>query len=200
MMCTCAVTGGAAWSPLVAWSAPGNPVWSGLVVLEPSAEDRSELRPRQGSLEGGHEVADRVSTTRGATASGRGCCRSRRSRRPYAWPRPAPARGGRCGRCGHDERARLRPPGGSWGLLVEQVRSGRRRGRPHDLLLLFGQISAEVPDAGRSSQTRPSATSMCWKTSVTGNLACWLALSRPRRARARRGRRVRRRGRRFPRR
>ena len=26
-----------------------------------------------------------------------------------------------------------------------------------------------------SIQTRPSATSICWNTSVTGNLACWLA-------------------------
>lgn len=49
---------------------------------------------------------------------------------------------------GHDVGARLRPPRGAFGLLVEQFDGGGRRGRPHDLLLLFRQVSAEVPDAG----------------------------------------------------
>ena len=77
---------------------------------------------------------------------------------------------------GHDESARLRPPRGSWRLLIEQFRGRRRCRRPHKLLLLVRQISAEVPDAGRE---HPDPTvgdiQPAGKMAVVGYLACWLA-------------------------
>ena len=42
-------------------------------------------------------------------------------------------------------------------------------GRPDELLLRLRQVAGKAPDAVGRSQMRPSATSMCEKTSVTGN-------------------------------
>jgi hypothetical protein len=38
-----------------------------------------------------------------------------------------------------------------------------------------GRSPQKYPMPDGSIETRPSATSICWKTSVTGYLACWLA-------------------------
>src|SRR5260370_2143431 len=48
---------------------------------------------------------------------------------------------------GHDVPARLRLPGGVFGLGAEQVRVRHALGRPDQLLFLFGQVSREVLDA-----------------------------------------------------
>jgi Bacterial regulatory proteins, luxR family len=63
---------------------------------------------------------------------------------------------------------------------VKVHRSHLMRKMKAGLLPELGRIA----DTGRSpakqatplglSHTRPSVTSMCWNTSVTGNLACWL--------------------------
>ena len=50
---------------------------------------------------------------------------------------------------GQDVPTRLRPPSGALDLLVEQVRRRCSVGRPHDLLLLLGQVSREARDAFR---------------------------------------------------
>jgi hypothetical protein len=56
---------------------------------------------------------------------------------------------------GHDVPARLRPPSGAPDLLVEQVRRRCSVGRPHDLLLLLGQVSREARDAFRPHPDAP---------------------------------------------
>src|SRR2546428_10713190 len=47
---------------------------------------------------------------------------------------------------GHDVPTRLRPPGGAFHLLVEQIDVRHTLGCPDDLLLLLGEISREVLD------------------------------------------------------
>ena len=60
------------------------------------------------------------------------------------------------------------------GLLREEVRHRRGLCRPYDFLLRLGQVAGEVDDPIPRSQIRPSATSMCENTCVTGNFCCWL--------------------------
>jgi hypothetical protein len=55
----------------------------------------------------------------------------------------------------HDVPARLQLPSGTLGLLVEQVRRRCSVGRPHELLLLLGQISSEARDAFRPHPDAP---------------------------------------------
>src|SRR6266404_414345 len=51
---------------------------------------------------------------------------------------------------GHEVPTRLRPPGGAFHLLVEQIDGRHTLGCPDDLLLLLGEISREVLDGVRA--------------------------------------------------
>ena len=73
---------------------------------------------------------------------------------------------------GDDVVSRLGPPRHSVDFLGEQIRGRREVGGPDNLLFLFGQVSSETGNTRRRIQTRPSVTSTCAKTSVTGNFSC----------------------------
>ena len=75
---------------------------------------------------------------------------------------------------GHDVRTRLAPPRDAVDLLAEQVRRRRSLGRPEEFFPAQTASAAKHSTPAGSIQTRPSAISMCEKTSVTGNWSCWL--------------------------
>jgi hypothetical protein len=75
---------------------------------------------------------------------------------------------------GRDVPAGLRSPRDPLGVVGEQVGGGRVVGRPDELLLRLGEVAGEAFDPSGSIQMRPSATSMCAKTSVVGNWSCRL--------------------------
>ena len=109
-----------------------------------------------------------------ATASARGCCRARKRRHPSAWPRRAATPGGRVwsssGTMYQLGVVRHAAPGA---LCRNRSAAGANWVAQTTRCSSSGTSPATQTTPDGSSQARPSAISMCWKTGVTGNLSCW---------------------------